>query len=62
MKFELRPSNDRAQPYYFRIVASNGRVLCHSENYSNKADAIAAVTLIKVNAASAPFHDYTKAA
>jgi len=60
--FEIRPSNNRLQPYYFRIVASNGRVLASSETYVNKQDVINAVNLIKQNAATARFIDYTKAA
>lgn len=60
--FEIRPSNSRLQPYYFRIVASNGRVLASSETYVNKQDAVNAVNLIRQNAATAEFYDYTLAA
>ncbi len=26
--------------YYFRVVASNGNILCHSESYTTKQNAI----------------------
>ncbi|MFJ6670363.1 YegP family protein [Actinosynnema sp. NPDC091369] len=39
--------------WYFRIVSSNGKVLAHSERYSNYADAKHAAELIKSQAGSA---------
>lgn len=36
--------------YFFRIVASNGRILAHSETYYNRSDAVSAANLIKTQA------------
>lgn len=34
--------------YYFHIKASNGQILCHSENYTRKANALSAIDCIVV--------------
>jgi len=57
MKFEIRKSQSASQPYYWRIVASNGQVLATSETYVKKADALAAVQSVKTNAATATVQD-----
>lgn len=36
MKFEIRNSNSQTQPYYWRIVATNGNVLASSEHTSTR--------------------------
>ena len=46
MKFQIRRAGG-AQPYYWRAVASNSQVLCHSETYVNRADAKASVELVR---------------
>lgn len=59
MEFEIRRSNSTSQPYYWRIVASNGQVLATSETYVNKSDALSAVNSVKANAAGARTVDLT---
>lgn len=59
VQFEIRRSNSASQPYYWRIVASNGQVLATSETYVAKQSAINAVQSVKSNAGSAPIYDYT---
>ena len=56
MRFKIRRSGVE---YYFRIVASNGQTLCHSENYVNKSDCRRAIMIIQGGAASAPVDDET---
>lgn len=60
MKFEIRNSNSETQPYYWRIVASNGNVLATSETYVNKADAKSAVDSVITHAGTATVVDHTK--
>jgi uncharacterized protein YegP (UPF0339 family) len=51
MYFEiLRSSNGQ---YWFRIVASNGRILAHSEEYTSRQGAQNAIDTIKQNARNA---------
>lgn len=57
MKFQIRRSSSAAQPYYWRIVASNGQVLATSETYVNKQDAMAAIRIVQTSAASATVED-----
>ena len=59
MKFEIRRSSSNTQPYYWRMVASNGQVLATSETYVAKASAMAAISSVKVYAATATTTDYT---
>ena len=49
MEFQIVRSNNPAQPYFWRIVASNGLTLAASETYVNKQDAISAVHIVRVN-------------
>ncbi|WP_431905574.1 YegP family protein [Micromonospora carbonacea] len=58
MEFQIRNAQGN-QGYYWRIVASNGKVLAASETYYNKGDAQSAAQSVKSNAASAPIVDYT---
>lgn len=58
MQFELHVARG-PQPYYWKIVASNGKTLATSETYYNRGDCINAVNLVKAHAASAPFYDKT---
>ncbi len=62
IRFELHRSNSVSQPYFWRIVSANGRVLAHSETHVNRQDAINAANAVKENAYGAPFTDYTQAA
>ena len=58
MEFQIVRSNNPAQPYFWRIVASNGLTLAASETYVNKQDAISAVHIVRVNAGNAQVLDY----
>lgn len=59
MQFQISRSTSSQQPYYFKIVASNGRILASSETYVNKADAKSAIDLIKTHCSSASVVDLT---
>lgn len=59
IEFQIQRSNNAWQPYFWRIVAGNGKVLAHSENYQNKADAISAAGTVIREAQGAEFIDYT---
>ena len=59
VKFEIRKSNSSTQPYYWRIVASNGQVLAVSETYVRKTSAQSAIESVKANARSASVVDLT---
>jgi len=37
MKLEIK--KDRSGKYFWRVLARNGKILCHSESYSSKAKA-----------------------
>lgn len=55
MRFELiRTKLPRRQRWRWRIVANNGQVLAHSEAYTNRADAVAAIETVRDNAYAAP--------
>ena len=55
MRFELiRSRIPRRQRWRWRIVATNGQVLASSEAYSNRADAAAAIEIVRRQAAHAP--------
>ena len=43
----------RRKQWFFRIVSSNGNILCHSESYYNLEDVYSAIELIKNGAESA---------
>lgn len=59
MKFEILDSNSSAQPYYWRIVASNGQVLATSETYTSKQGCQNAIATVKAHAATASTVDRT---
>ena len=59
MRFEIQKSNSASQPFYWRIVASNGKVLAHSETYTDKASCKRAITLVQQGARTAPVKDNT---
>jgi uncharacterized protein YegP (UPF0339 family) len=59
MYFEVRRSNDPRQPYYWRILASNGAVLAHSETYTTKQGCTNAIAVVAAGAAQARVHDAT---
>ena len=56
MHFEIRRSSN--WQFYWRIVASNGQVLAHSETYAAKASAISAAQSVQSGVGTAPLYDY----
>lgn len=55
MRFVLvRSRLPRRQRWRWLIVADNGRTLASSEAYTNRADALAAVEIVRNNAYAAP--------
>ncbi|HEY4224941.1 MAG TPA: YegP family protein [Pseudolysinimonas sp.] len=59
MKFQIVKGKSTTQPYYWRIVASNGQTLATSENYVAKASAKSAVDSVIKNAGGATVEDLT---
>ncbi|WP_197021630.1 YegP family protein [Cellulomonas sp. HZM] len=55
MKFEIVKSDNGK--YFFRIVASNGNTLAHSQQYESRSSAVAACESIQQRAASATIVD-----
>jgi hypothetical protein len=45
--------------FYWRLKASNGEVLCHSEVYISKQSAQNGINAVKHIAAAAPTYDHT---
>jgi len=58
MEFQIVRSNNPAQPFFWRIVTSNGQILAASETYVNKQDAINAAYSVQLNAGTAQVRDY----
>ena len=59
MKFEIVKGKSATQPYYWRIVASNGQTLAVSEHYVATASAQSAIESVKKNASGATVVDLT---
>lgn len=60
LRFKLKRSTNTLQPYYWTlIVVGNGKVLCHSETYVSKADAIHSMGLVHDNARGSTYDDLT---
>ncbi|OJX65889.1 MAG: hypothetical protein BGO95_05585 [Micrococcales bacterium 73-13] len=57
LKFQIVKGKSEKQPYFFRIVASNGQTLAVSENYVEKASAKKAVQSIIKSAGDAQIED-----
>ena len=57
MKFQIVKGKSTTQPYFWRIVASNGQTSAVSENYVVKASARSAVESVIKNAAGATIED-----
>lgn len=57
MKFQIVKGKSKTQPYFWRIVSSNGQTLAVSENYVAKSSAKSAVASIMKNAAGATVED-----
>jgi len=60
LKFQIVKGKSEKQPYFFRIVASNGQTLAVSENYVERASARRAVQSIIKSAAEASVEDLSK--
>ena len=59
MKFQIVKGKSTTQPYFWRIVASNGQTLAVSENYVAKGSARSAVESVVKNAGGAAVEDLT---
>jgi uncharacterized protein YegP (UPF0339 family) len=59
MKFEIVKGKSTKQPYFWRIISSNGQTLAVSENYVAKASAKRAVASVMTNAPGATVVDLT---
>ena len=59
MKFQIVKGKCASQPYFWRIVASNGQTLAVSENYVAKASAKSAVESVIKSAGGATVEDLT---
>lgn len=53
---KVKATENYRRHYYFRIVASNGRILCHSENYTRKVNCIKGINAMN----NILFHGKTK--
>ena len=59
MKFQIVKGKSEKQPYFWRILGSNGQTLAVSENYVQKASAKKAVESVMKSAAGAAIEDLT---
>lgn len=57
MKFPIVKGTTSPQPYFWRIVASNGETLAVSEHHAQKASAQSAVASVMKHAAGATVED-----
>jgi len=55
-RFELFKSEDNSQ-WYFRLIAKNGRIICQSEGYTRKSNALNGIRSVKKNAAKAKIEE-----
>lgn len=59
LRFKLWKTS-AAQPYHWTLnVIQNGQVLCTSENYVRKADALNSLNLVYAHAGDTTFEDHT---
>lgn len=52
-RYEVFKSESVKGDWYFRLVASNNRIICSSEGYTRKENALAGIKSVKVNAGRA---------
>ncbi len=58
--FKMHKNARAAQPYHWTLNSvRNGQVICHSENYVRKADAMESLNLVYNNAGDALWEDLT---
>lgn len=55
IRFEILLNVNRQ--YYWRLVASNNEIVCWSESYTSKQNALNSIQFVKQWALSAPIHD-----
>ena len=60
VKFQIVKGKSEKQPFFFRIVSSNGQTLAVSENYVQKASAKKAIESIIKDAGAAEIEDLAK--
>jgi uncharacterized protein YegP (UPF0339 family) len=56
-RFNIFHGNDRL--FYWRFVAANGEIMCHSEGYTTKQSALHAVNVMRNQAGVANVTDLT---
>ena len=59
MKFEIVGSRSKNEPFFWRIVASNGQSLATSEMYKRKASCLSAIASVQKSAGAAEVLDTT---
>lgn len=59
MKFQIVRGKSKTEPFFWRIVASNGQTLAVSETYVAKASAKSAVDSVIKSAGGAKIEDLT---
>ena len=59
MRFEIVKSRSKKEPFYWRLVASNGQTLATSEIYTRKASCRKAIASVRKNMDSATVVDTT---
>lgn len=59
MKFQIVKGKSEKEPYFWRVVASNGQTLAISETYVAKASAKSAIESVIKNAGGATVEDLT---
>lgn len=59
MKFEIVRGKSKKEPFYWRIVASNGQTLATSEMYVRKASCVSAIASVQKGVADATVIDTT---
>jgi hypothetical protein len=59
MRFEIVRSRSKQEPFFWRIVASNGQTLATSEMYVRKASCLSAIASVQRSAGDAEVLDTT---
>lgn len=59
MRFEIVRSNSKKEPFFWRIVASNGQTLATSEMYTRKASRLSAIASVQKSVGAAEVLDTT---
>lgn len=59
MKFEIARGKSKTEPFFWRIVASNGQTLATSEMYTRKQSCLSAIASVQKSVAEATVVDTT---